>query len=87
MLESNWDLREKGLHFNLPFGHRSEKKMTSDKEPTCQQGGIRCRFDPWVGRAPGGGMATSSSILAWKIPWTEEPGGIQSLGSQRVRQD
>ena len=33
------------------------------------------------------GMATHSSILAWKIPWTEEPGGIQSLGSQRVRHD
>ena len=30
-------------------------------------------------------MATHSSILAWKIPWTEEPGGLQSVGSQRVR--
>ena len=30
------------------------------------------------------GMATHSSILAWKILWTEEPGGLQSLGSQRV---
>ena len=30
-------------------------------------------------------MATHSSILAWRIPWTEEPGGIQSMGSQRVR--
>ena len=29
-------------------------------------------------------MATHSSILAWRIPWTEEPGGIQSMGSQRV---
>ena len=29
-------------------------------------------------------MATHSSILAWKIPWTEEPGGLQSMGSQRV---
>ena len=29
-------------------------------------------------------MATYSSILAWKIPWTEEPGGLQSMGSQRV---
>ena len=28
-------------------------------------------------------MATRSSILAWKIPWTEEPGGLQSMGSQR----
>ena len=31
------------------------------------------------------GMAISSSILAWKIPWTEEPGGLQLVGSQRVR--
>ena len=31
------------------------------------------------------GVATHSSILAWRIPWTEEPGGLQSLGSQRVR--
>ena len=32
-------------------------------------------------------MATHSSILAWKIPWTEEPGGLQSTGSQRVGHD
>ena len=32
-------------------------------------------------------MATHSSILAWEIPWTEEPGGLQSLGSQRVGHD
>ena len=32
-------------------------------------------------------MAIHSSILAWEIPWTEEPGGLQSMGSQRVRQD
>ena len=32
-------------------------------------------------------MATHSSILAWRIPWTEEPGGIQSTGSQRVGDD
>ena len=31
------------------------------------------------------GMTTHSSILAWRIPWTEEPGGLQSMGSQRVR--
>ena len=30
------------------------------------------------------GMATHSTILAWRIPWTEEPGGLQSMGSQRV---
>ena len=32
-------------------------------------------------------MATHSSILAWKIPWMEEPGGLQSMGSRRVRHD
>ena len=31
------------------------------------------------------GMATHSSILAWEIPWTEEPGGLQSMGSQKNR--
>ena len=33
------------------------------------------------------GMATHSSILAWRVPWTEEPGGLQSMGLQRVRHD
>ena len=33
------------------------------------------------------GLATCSSILAWRIPWTEEPGGLQSMGSQRVGHD
>ena len=32
-------------------------------------------------------MATHSGILAWRIPWTEEPGGLWSIGSQRVRHD
>ena len=32
-------------------------------------------------------METHPSILAWRIPWTEEPGGLQSMGSQRVRHD
>jgi len=36
---------------------------------------------------PERGMATHSSILAWKIRWTEEPGRLQSTGSQRVRHD
>ena len=33
------------------------------------------------------GLATHSSILAWRISWTEEPGGLQSMGSHRVRHD
>ena len=42
---------------------------------------------PGLGRFPGGVMATHSSNLAWKIPWTEEPGGLQSMGLQGVRHD
>ena len=42
---------------------------------------------PELGRYPGEGTATHSSILAWRIPWTEEPGGLQSMGSQRVGRD
>jgi len=33
------------------------------------------------------GMETHFSVLAWRIPWTQEPGGLQSMGSQRVRHD
>ena len=40
---------------------------------------------PGLGRSPGVGMAAHSSILTWRIPWTEEPGGLQCMGLQRVR--
>ena len=46
----------------------------------------RRRFDPWVGKFPAGGAA-HSSILAWRIPWTEEPDGLQFVGLQRVGHD
>ena len=46
---------------------------------------LRSGFDSWVGKIPGEGMATHSSILTWRIPWTEEPGGLQSTGFQTVR--
>ena len=42
---------------------------------------------PGSGGSPEGGMATHSSILAGEIPWTEEPGRLQSVGSQRVGHD
>ena len=55
----------------------------SDKEPACQ-----CRRLEGRGFSPlEDGMATHSSILAWRIPWTEEPGGLWSIGSQRVGHD
>ena len=42
---------------------------------------------PGSGRSLEKKMATHFSILAWRIPWTEEPGGLQSMGSQRIRHD
>ena len=43
----------------------------------------RHRFDPWVGKIPWReGMVRHSSILAWRIPWIEEPGELQSMESQ-----
>ena len=56
----------------------------SNKESACQ-----CRrlgFDPCVREDPlEKEMATHSSILTWEIPWTEEPGGLQSMESQNSR--
>ena len=51
---------------------------------------LQCRrhgFDPWVGKIPWRRIWQSTHILAWRIPWTEEPGGPQSMGSQRVGHD
>ena len=42
---------------------------------------------PGLGRSPEEEMATYSSIPAWRIPWTEEPGGLQFVGLQRVGHD
>ena len=59
----------------------------SGKEPACQcRRPKRLEFDSWVGKIPLK-KEILSSILAWRILWTEEPGGLQSTGSQRVGHD
>ena len=57
------------------------------KELNCQcRVGKRHGINPWVRKIPlEAEIATYSSILAWRIPWTEDPGRLQSMGSQRVR--
>ena len=55
------------------------------KESTCNAGDKGSI--PGSGRSPEGGMATHFSILAWEIPWTEEPGRPQSTGWHRVGHD
>ena len=73
---------EKWLDANLGFPGGA-----GGKESACQwRRSKRYGFHPWVGKILWKEeMATHSSILAWKIPWTEEPGRLQSIGSQRVR--
>ena len=55
------------------------------KESACNVGDLGSILG--LGGFPGGGHATHSSILAWRIPRTEEPGGLQSIGSKNVRHD
>ena len=62
---------------------------TSGKEPTCQC--RRLKRDagsiPGSGRSPGGGNGNPLQYYCLEIPWMEEPGGLQSIGSQRVGHD
>ena len=76
----------KKIEVQFPSGSVVKKKK---KKYTCQCRSCRIhKFDPRVRKIPlEEEMATHSSILAWKIPWTEEPGGLQSMGSQIVEQD
>ena len=69
------------------LGMRRLPRWCSGKESACQCRRHKGRgFDPWVGKIRWEEeMATASSILAWRIPRTEEHGGLQSIGSQRVR--
>ena len=67
------------LATGLPLGG------SDSKESACNAGDLSSI--PGLGRSQEKEMATYSSIRAWRIPWTEEPGGLQSTGSQRVRHD
>ena len=61
--------------------------------PCGKESAYQCRrhrrhgFHPWIEKIPWRRKATHSSILAWEIPWTEEPGRLQSMWSPRVSQD
>ena len=58
------------------------------KNPSASAGDVRGVGPiPESGRSPEEGMAAHSSVLVWRIPWTEEPGGLWSIASQRVRRD
>ena len=70
-------------HRNLKLDIFGFPGGSEDKASACNAGALGSI--PGLGRSLEKEMATHSSILAWRIPWTEEPGGLQSMGSQRVR--
>ena len=69
----------------MPVGSRASLVTQAVKKPPAVQ---ETQVQSLGGEDPlEKAMATHSSILAWKIPWTEEPGGLQSMGLQRVGHD
>ena len=74
-----WDLNSGWLALGAALVTQTVKNLPATQETWVQFLG---REDPLEKE-----MATHSSILTWRIPWTEEPGGLQSMLSQRVRQD
>ena len=58
---------------------------SDSKESACNAG--HPGLIPELEKSPGEGNGYHSSLLAWGLPWTEEPGGLQSMGLQRVRHD
>ena len=71
---------------NCPTAVMGFPGHTSGKEPTCKFWRQKtCRFDPWVRKIPWRrAWQPTPVILAWRIPWTEEPGELQSIGSKEV---
>ena len=69
-----------GVYTNLPMDFPGGSDGKASAYNAGDPGSI-----PGLGRSPG--VATHSSTLAWKIPQTEKPGRLQSMGSQKVRQD
>ena len=66
---------------DMPLSHLGLPVGSDAKESACSAGDSVST--PRSGRSPGEENGTHSRILAWRIPWTEEPGGLPSMGSQR----
>ena len=72
------------LSLNLSYKTRGSPAGASGREPACHRRRHAGLIPGWED-PPEEEMATHSSILAWRIPWTEEPGRLQPMGSHRVR--
>ena len=76
---SRWDLKVGKSTRRASLAAQMVKNLPAMQE-------TQVRFQGWED-ALEKGVVTHSSILSWRIPWTEEPGGLQSIGSQRVGHD
>ena len=79
MISSGEDQRDSVIHIHISM------VVLVVKNPPANAGDIRhVGLIPGSGRSPGGGNGNPLQILAWKIPWTEEPGRLQLMGLQRA---
>ena len=69
----------------MPFKLNGFPGGSEVKASACSVGDLG--LIPRLGRSPGEGNGTHSSIFAWRIPWAKEAGGLQSMGLQRVRRN
>ena len=75
----------KGIHFIHYLSSWASQVAQRLKKKKIRLPSRRYEFNPWVRKIPlEKEMATHFNILVWEIPWTEEHGGLQSMGSQRV---
>ena len=80
--------KKQGHWKKCPCLSRGPPRWLGSRESACNAGDPgEVRLISRSGGSPGEGKATHSSVLAWRIPWTEELGGLQSMGSQRVGHD
>ena len=81
-----WDTTER-FHFQTQINHIAAYSLliSEVKASACNAGDLGSI--PALGRSPGEGNGNPLRILAWRIPWTEKPGGLQSTGSQTVGHD
>ena len=82
----SWHTRDTHTHSGVLRGHKKNFPGGSDRKASACSARELASI-PELGRSPGKGMATYSCILAWKIPRTEKPGGLQTIGLQTVRYD
>ena len=85
-----WPLCDFLLNFDFPVAWDSPAKQVIkggwDGKESAYSAGVPGSI-PESGGSPGGGVTAHSSPLAWRTPWTEEPGGLQSMVSQKVGRD